>query len=53
MPDPWLTNSDRTYSTDYFPLRQVSIAHQPLSILVSSILVELDIVDDLILDGRL
>jgi hypothetical protein len=54
MADPWLTNRDRSHSTDHLPLRQMSIAdHQPLSIVIPSILVELDILDHLILDRGL
>jgi hypothetical protein len=54
MMDPWLTNRDRPHSTDQLSLRQMSIAyHQPLSILIPSILVELDIFDHFILDRGL
>src|SRR6267378_533539 len=43
MPYPRLTNFKRTNSSDYLPLWQMPIAyHQPLSILITSILVELD-----------
>ena len=43
MPHPRLTNFNRTNSSDYLPLWQMPIAyHQPLSILITSILVELD-----------
>jgi hypothetical protein len=38
--DPWLTNWNRTRSTDHLPLRQMAIAdHQLLPILIQSILV--------------
>ena len=51
MADPWLTNRDRSHSTEHLPLRQMSIAyHQPLTILIPSIPAELDTVDNLILD---
>jgi hypothetical protein len=54
MPDPWLTNPDRTHSTDYLPLRQMAITYyQPLAMLVPLILVKLDIIDHLVLDSCL
>jgi hypothetical protein len=41
MPNPRLTNFNKTNSTDYLSLRQMSIAYnQPLSILITPILVE-------------
>ena len=43
MPYPRLTDFNGANSTDYLPLWQVPVAyHQPLSILITSILVELD-----------
>src|SRR5271154_4057039 len=46
MTDPWLTNWNRTRSTDHLPLRQMAVAdHQPLPVLIYSILVQLDIVE--------
>jgi hypothetical protein len=54
MPNPWLTNPDRTNSTNDFSLRQMSIAyHQSLSILIPLILVKLDVVDYLVFNRRL
>jgi hypothetical protein len=54
MPDPWPANPDRTHSTDHLPLWQMPVAdNQPLTILITSIFVKLDIVDNLILDCRL
>src|SRR5580700_9942559 len=51
MADPWLTNRDRSHSTDHLPLRQMAIAYdQPLPVLIQSILVQLDIVEHFILD---
>ena len=51
MADPWLTNWNRTRSTDHLPLRQMAVAdHQPLPVLIHSILVQLDIVDHFVLD---
>jgi len=49
MADPWLTNRDRSHSTDHLPLRQMAIAYdQPLPVLIQSILVH--IVEHFILD---
>lgn len=46
MSDPWLTNPDRSHSTDDLPFRQMAIPnHQPLAILVPLILVKLDTLD--------
>jgi hypothetical protein len=54
MPNPWLTNPDRTNSANDFSLRQMSIAyHQSLSILIPPILVKLDVVDYLVFNRRL
>jgi hypothetical protein len=54
MPYPWLPNFDGPNSTNYFSLRQMPVAYnQPLSILTTSILVELNVVDYLVFDRRL
>src|ERR1700756_107960 len=51
MPNPRLTNFYGTNSTDYLPLRQMSVAYnQPLSILITSILMELNVVHYLVFD---
>jgi hypothetical protein len=51
MPNPRLTNFDGTNSTDDFALWQMPVAYkQPLSILITSILMELNIVDYLVFD---
>ena len=54
MPYSRLTNFNRTNSSDYLPLWQMPVAdNQALSILITSILVELNVLDDLIFDRRL
>ena len=54
MPNPRLTNPYRTHSTDYLSLWQMPVAYgQPLSILITPILVELNVVDYLVFDRRL
>jgi hypothetical protein len=54
MPYPRLTNFNRTNSSDYLPLWQMPIAyHQPLPILITPILVELNLVDYFVFDRRL
>jgi hypothetical protein len=54
VPNSWLANSNRTHSADYLALRQMPVAHnQPLAILITPILVELNIVDYLVFDRRL
>src|SRR5438105_3261798 len=51
MPNSRLPNFNGTNSTDYLPLRQMPVAyHQPLSILITSILIELNVVDYLVFD---
>ena len=54
MPNPRLANANRTHPADYLALRQMPVAdNQPLPILITPILVELDVVDYLIFDRRL
>jgi hypothetical protein len=54
MPYPRLTNLNGTNSTDYLPLWQMPVAyHQPLPILITPILVELNVVDYFVFDRRL
>jgi hypothetical protein len=54
MPNPRLTNFNRPNSTDYLPLRQMPVAHnQPLAILITAILVELNVVYHLVFDRGL
>ena len=54
MPYPRLTNFNRTNSSDYLPLWQMPVAdNQALSILITSILVELDVVDYFVFDRGL
>ena len=54
MPYPRLTNFNGPNSTDYLPLWQMPIAYnQPLAILITSILVELNVVHYLVFDRGL
>src|SRR5437667_5320644 len=54
MPYPRLTNFNGTNSTHYLPLWQMPIAYnQPLAILITSILVELNVVHYLVFDRGL
>ena len=54
MPNPWLTNFNGPNSTDYLPLWQMSVAYnKSLSILITSILVELNVVHYLVFDRGL
>jgi hypothetical protein len=51
MPYPRLTNFNGPNSTDYLPLWQMPVAYnKPLSILITSILMELNVVDYLVFD---
>src|ERR1700732_2520501 len=54
MPYPRLTNLNGTHSTDYLSLWPMPVAyHQPLHILITPILVELNVVDYFVFDRRL
>jgi hypothetical protein len=54
MPNPRLANFNRTNSTGYLPLWQMSVAYdQPLAILITAILVELNVVHYLVLNRAL
>ena len=51
MPNSRLANSNRIHSADYLALWQMPVAYnQPLPILITPILVELNVVDYLIFD---
>ena len=54
MPYPWLANFDGPNSANYFPLGQMSVAYnQPLSILITAVFVELNVVHYLVFDRGL
>jgi hypothetical protein len=54
MPNPWLMNFNRPNSADYLPLWQMSVAHnQPLSILITAIFVELNVIHYFVFDSSL
>ena len=54
MSYPRLTNFNGPNSADYLPLWQMSITHnQPLAILITAILVELNVVYHLVFDRDL
>jgi hypothetical protein len=54
MSNPWLTNFNGPNSTDYLPLWQMSVAYnKSLSVLITSILMELNVVHYFVFDRGL